>query len=233
MFKAKSGPQRYFDGWANAYDRDLARYDYSVPQAVFEALEPRLSGRPVQRLLDIGIGTGLASALFKLNFPGLHVTGIDVAQNMLDACRAKGVADRLFRCDVRRDTLPPGPYEGIIAAGILEFIERADDIIAPIARHLRPGGYAALAFETPATAPLYGGRLFSGPIAHSGTSIAIRRIHTKFPVPHVYTKYLHAPAHIARLARDSQLEVVETTTFRAYRRGNGDIVTHDLMILRK
>jgi predicted TPR repeat methyltransferase len=233
MFKTKSGPQRYFDGWATAYDRDLARYDYAVPQAVYEALEVRLKGRPIQRLLDIGIGTGLSSALFRLGFPDLHITGIDVAPNMLDACKTKGVADRLFRCDVRHDNLPPGPYEGIIAAGILEFIEHADDIVEPVAKHLRSGGYAAIAFETPATAPLYGAKMFGGIIGHGPASIAIRRIHSRFPWPHVYTKYLHSTAHVVSLCQQQGLEVVDATRFDAYKRGNGDVITYDLLVVRK
>lgn len=227
------GSQRYFDEWARGYDRDLARYDYAVPQAVYDALVPRLAGRPVQRLLDIGIGTGLISALFRQNFPKLHITGVDIAQNMIDLCRAKGVADRLFRCDVRTDTLPPGPYEGVVCAGLLEFIEHADDVVNAAARNMRKGGYCAIAFETPATAHLYGAKLFSGVVARGPNTIAVRRVTAKFPLPHVYTKYLHSPAYIARLCADAGLDVVEVAAFPAYRRGNGDVVSHDLLIARK
>jgi len=229
----KTGPQRYFDGWASKYDRDLARYDYAVPQAVFDALEPRLKGRPVKRLLDIGIGTGLCSAAFRFHFPDLHITGVDIAQNMLDATRSKGVADRLFKLDARTDLLPPGPYEGIIAAGIMEFMDHTDRMIENIARNLRAGGYAALAFETPATTHLYGGGFFSGVTGKNQQAVAIRRVQAQFPVPSVYTKYLHAPSHITQLCRSQGLDVVETTSFVAYMRGNGDVVTHDLIIARK
>lgn len=233
MFESKSGPQRYFDGWASKYDRDLARYDYAVPQAIYDAMQPRLSGRRVYRLLDIGIGTGLCSAMFRLGFPDLHITGIDVSQNMIDAARGKGIADRLYRLDARDGVLPPGPYEGIIAAGILEFIERPEDLIAGIARHLTSGGYAALAFETPATVSLYKPGLFTGITGRSHATIAIRRVQTRLPVPHVYTKYLHAADHIAGLCRNMGLETVERSAFTAYTRGNGDVVGHDLLIVRK
>lgn len=229
----KTGPQRYFDGWASKYDRDLARYDYAVPQTVFDAMKPRLTGRPLSRMLDIGIGTGLCSAIFRLNFPDLHITGIDVSQNMIDACRNKGLADRLYRLDAVDGVLPPGPYEGIVAAGVLEFMDHADDLIEGIARHLASGGYAALAFETPATVGLYRGGLFSGVTGRNHACVAIRRVQTVLPIPHVYTKYLHSPVHVTQLCRNAGLEVVETTQFVAYVRGNGDVVTHDLMIIRK
>lgn len=233
MFKTRSGPQRYFDGWANAYDRDLARYDYAVPEVVYDALAPRLSGRQQQRLLDIGIGTGLSSTMFRLGFPDMHITGVDASQNMLDACRAKGVADRLFRCDVRRDLMPPGPYEAIIAAGVMEFVEHPEDVLDHIIRHLKTGGYAALAFETPATSHLYGKRWFGGIVGQSPRSVTVRRVHSRLPVPHVYSKYLHATAYVVQLCKSAGLEVVDTTRFEAYRRGNGDVVTHDLLIIRK
>lgn len=233
MFTPKTGPQRYFDGWASKYDRDLARYDYAVPQAMFEAMRPRLAGRPLSRLLDIGIGTGLCAAVFRLHFPDLHITGIDVAQNMLDACRGKGIADRLFRVDAGRDPYPPGPYEGIVAGGILEFLEHPEHLIEQAARHLRPGGYAALAFETPATLHLYGGGFFSGVTGGNHRTVAIRRVQAQFPVPSVYTKYLHHPDHVAQACADAGLEAVERTTFTAYTRGNGDVVSHDLLVIRK
>ncbi len=233
MFKARSGPQRYFDGWARAYDRDLARYDYAVPQMVYDALKNRISGRLPLRLLDMGIGTGLSSSLFRAHFPDMHITGVDASQNMLDLCRGKGVADRLFCCDVRRDTLPPGPYQAIIAAGLMEFIEHPQDVLDHVIRHLAPGGYAALAFETPATAHLYGPRGFSGIIGRAPNALTVRRIHTRFPWPHIYSKYLHSTQYVVQLSEQAGMEVVEAIRFDAYRRGNGDVVTHDLLVVRK
>jgi|GEM_PF-5571654 len=48
-----------------------------------------------QSILDIGIGTGLGSALFKK--AGLQVHGMDISPEMLEACRKKGFDAR--KCD--------------------------------------------------------------------------------------------------------------------------------------
>lgn len=44
--------------------------------------------QPGQSILDIGIGTGLRSILFRK--AGLTVHGMETSQDMLEACRTKG-----------------------------------------------------------------------------------------------------------------------------------------------
>jgi predicted TPR repeat methyltransferase len=95
---------------------------------------------PGQRLLDIGVGTGLASAPFhKL---GVVVHGFDGARQMLDVCEKKG-----FAADLRRHDIAdlPWPYEDAsfahaICSGVFHFFGDLGPTFGETARVLAPGG---------------------------------------------------------------------------------------------
>lgn len=145
-----------FDAGARDYDRlrrglvpcfddfysaalDAARF---VPEA---GRAPRGEGRPVgqgpggergaeksgvnrvpRRVLDLGAGTGLMSALFAEAFPGAHFTLVDVADAMLERARER-FQEAPFQTDAQRRRfafhtldyarapLPGGPYDLVIS----------------------------------------------------------------------------------------------------------------------
>ena len=84
--------------------------------------------QPEQSLLDIGIGTGLGSVLFRK--AGLNVFGMDVSQDMLDACKSKGYTD-LELHDLR---MTPYPYDSEtmdvgICVGVMIFFSDLSSIL--------------------------------------------------------------------------------------------------------
>ena len=87
---------------------------------------------PGERLLDVGIGTGLASEPFAS--AGVAVFGLDSDAEMLALCRAKGFAADLVQHDL---TITPWPYgeasfDHVLAAGVLHFFpEMADRVAYP------------------------------------------------------------------------------------------------------
>ena len=92
-----------------------------------------------QSLLDIGIGTGLGSVLFRK--AGLKVFGMDVSQDMLDACLSKGFVD-LELHDLR---MTPYPYDSetmdiAICVGVMIFFSDLASVFEETARILRKGG---------------------------------------------------------------------------------------------
>ena len=94
---------------------------------------------PGQRLLDIGIGTGLSSAPF--HRIGLAVHGFDGSQQMLDICAFKRFAADLRRHDIAQE---PWPYEEAsfdcaICAGVFHLFGELGPTFAETARVLRPG----------------------------------------------------------------------------------------------
>ena len=125
------------------YDERAAAYDWRAPEIAFglsfEFVEPGES------LLDIGIGTGLGSALF--HKAGLRVFGIDRAPGMLDACRAKGFAEGLVLHDLLDEPWPygNGTIDHALCLGVLGHIEDASPVFRQAGRILRPGGVFAFA----------------------------------------------------------------------------------------
>jgi predicted TPR repeat methyltransferase len=96
--------------------------------------------KPGQRLLDTGIGTGLASAPFRKL--GIEVHGFDGAQQMLDICRAKGFAADLRRHDIADRPWPyeDGAFDCAICSGVFHFFGDLAPTFAETARVLAPGG---------------------------------------------------------------------------------------------
>jgi len=95
---------------------------------------------PGQTLLDIGIGTGLGSALF--HKAGLNVIGMDISEEMLEVCRNKGFAAGLVCHDL---TVSPYPFgdascDHAVSTGVFQFFENLDTVFGDVSRILRDGG---------------------------------------------------------------------------------------------
>lgn len=120
-----------------AYDEEAEATGWVGPEVAFGLAYEHI--QPGQSILDIGIGTGLGSALFRK--AGLQVYGMDVSPEMLAACRSKGFTD-LTRHDL---TAPPYPYESesldhAVCVGVLNFFSDLSPVFRESARILRPGG---------------------------------------------------------------------------------------------
>ncbi len=122
---------------AAAYDEEAEATGWHGPEVAFGLAFK--SVQPGDSILDLGIGTGLASELFRK--AGLKASGLDVDQAMLDACRTKGFTD-LVRHDL---TVSPYPftansYDHAVCTGVLNFISDPSLVFAEAARIIRPGG---------------------------------------------------------------------------------------------
>lgn len=95
--------------------------------------------QPGQSILDIGIGTGSGSVLFRK--AGLEIHGMDISPQMLDVCRNKGFTS-LEMHDLSKT---PYPYDSksmdhVVCVGVLNFFSDLGFVFQEAGRIVRTGG---------------------------------------------------------------------------------------------
>jgi len=106
---------------------------------------------PGQRLLDIGCGAGQSAIPAARS--GLHVTGVDIAENLIEHARSRASAEDLEASfDVGdAEDLPyaDGSFDVVITMIGAMFAPRPDRVAAELARVVRAGGKLHMANWTP------------------------------------------------------------------------------------
>lgn len=123
---------------ADHYDDEAKATGWYGPAVVFGLAFSYT--KPGQRILDIGIGTGLGSALF--NKAGLSVTGMDISDEMLDACLKKEWAARLVKHDLTVAPYPfdDGSFDHAVSTGVFQFFPELEVVFREIGRVVKEGG---------------------------------------------------------------------------------------------
>lgn len=126
------------DEFINYYDSEAEASCWFGPEVLFGLTYKYLQAG--ETLLDIGIGTGLSSALFKK--AGLEITGMDLSREMLEICRKKQLSDNLIKHDL---TVMPYPIDSdstdhIICAGVMNFFQNLTPIFSESSRIIRSNG---------------------------------------------------------------------------------------------
>ncbi|MGC9517420.1 MAG: class I SAM-dependent DNA methyltransferase [Methanomicrobiales archaeon] len=124
--------------YADEYD-DMAReLESHSADIIFGLLFEYI--QPGQSLLDLGIGTGISSNLFKKY--GLKIYGLDNSPDMLDVCEKKNIAVDLKLFDLENETFPYGnqQFDHIISVGVFHFFHYLDNFFKEAKRILKPGG---------------------------------------------------------------------------------------------
>ncbi|MEM6624606.1 MAG: methyltransferase [Pseudomonadota bacterium] len=139
-----------FDQNAHAFDDMLVeQLGYSVPMLVRERLDDLGLG-PFDKLLDLGCGTGLtgASMLDRV----MHVTGVDLSEQMLDEAAERDCYDALyvgeavaFLEDAEMQAL--GPWNVITATDVLPYLGALERFMAGVQAALAPGGLIIVSTE--------------------------------------------------------------------------------------
>ena len=123
---------------AGSYDCKVREYNSYAHDVIFGMSFEYV--KKSEKLLDIGIGTGLAS--IKFSKLGLKVYGLDSSQEMLDVCESKSFTEDLQLFEL---TASPVPYADnyfnhVICCGVLHFLRNLEKLFKEAARVIKPGG---------------------------------------------------------------------------------------------
>lgn len=116
---------------AAAYARD-AGFVASLGRGVLE-WAPLRKG---ERVLDLGCGDGVLTA--ELVHRGARVVGIDASPSMVEAARSQGLDARVMDA---QELVLPELFDGVFTNAALHWMPRTEDVLAGVAKHLRPGGW--------------------------------------------------------------------------------------------
>jgi len=124
--------------WAPVYDRTFGAVTNVGRRRAVAYINTR-SGR----VLEVGVGTGLALAHYKGD---LKVTGIDFSEEMLAKAKEKvdsmrlGHRVELRQMDARALDFPDNHFDTVAAMHVLSVVPEPEKVMSEIARVCKPGG---------------------------------------------------------------------------------------------
>lgn len=161
-----------FDNYAGHFDTHLTQtLRYNIPAQMAELLQQRAPVAPgVQRVLDLGCGTGLVGAALPAN--RYTCIGVDVSAGMLQKAQERQRYERLERSDLlsMMQAEQDASYDVVTSADVFVYIGKIDEVVGEARRLLKAGGLFTFSVEavTPDQAPPCGFRLTSsGRYAHT------------------------------------------------------------------
>ena len=194
------------------YDTDSKEAGWDSPERVQKLVESRVTAG--SKVLDIGIGTGLAVSGYADK--GATVIGLDHDQAMLDtAHKVIGENGSLRLADINAQ-LPTDDLEGSVdvaqAVGVLEFAKDLPSVFEQVNKALKKDGLFAF------TSELIDGTQTTEPETHYD-DIDI-------------TVYRHTPDEIAGLLEQTGFQLVHAEGYDGYERG-GEAVPYGVFLAQK
>ena len=143
-------PQSYveglFDQYATRFDDALQSLKYTIPEQLYNAVVAvRPNGK--RDIADLGCGTGMCGFYFRAIAQSL--VGVDIAENMIEKSRQRGVYDRLVKASLTeflRDN--SASFDLVVAADVFIYVGDVDAVFAATHAALRPGGQFAFSVES-------------------------------------------------------------------------------------
>jgi SAM-dependent methyltransferase len=137
-----------------------------------EAFVGRLNIPPGARVLDVACGTG--NVAIPLARQGAHVTGVDIATNLLTQARERAAAEELDIAfdegDAEQLPYPAETFDAVVTMFGAMFAPRPELVVSECARVLKPGGLLAMANWTPEG---FAGQMFRVTAGHTGSPLGI------------------------------------------------------------
>ena len=139
----------------SVWNSPAGRYD-AISRTIADAIEhavERLSPNAGERVLDLATGTGWGSRIIAQRFPGVAITGADIAEQMLEYARSIAAAQALAieyrHADAENLPFQDREFDAVISTFGVMFVSKPEAAAAELARVVKPGGRVALATWKP------------------------------------------------------------------------------------
>lgn len=144
--------ERAYAGWARIYDRIYG----PVFQDSRERAIRSLRTQPGQRILEVGVGTGLVLPLYPRN---CQIVGIDLSEAMLEKARLRvqelGLTNvELHAMDAGRMRFPDSSFDVVVAAYVVTAVPEYKQVIREMIRVCKPEGRIVMLNHLTSSNPL-------------------------------------------------------------------------------
>ena len=130
-----------------AFGRALGRIMTVSNRKMHRAVLQELGG--VQRILEIGFGTGSQLEILSRSYPGAELFGIDISEDMLNtAMKRLNRKAKLSLCDCAKTDFQDGSFDAVITTDTCYFWQDSQKVLAEIRRITKPGGRLILAYNS-------------------------------------------------------------------------------------
>ncbi|AUX76651.1 MULTISPECIES: class I SAM-dependent DNA methyltransferase [Sinorhizobium] len=177
-----------FDQHADVFDNVLVeQLGYCVPLLVRQRVQALELG-PFKRVLDLGCGTGLTGGA--LRDLAEDITGIDLAENMVEIAHEKDLYETLYVAEAVDflDDNEEAPFDLIVATDVLPYVGALEALFFGAVDNLVPGGLLIFSSETLPDQTFAGSPFMVGPhqrFAHSEAYLRDRLTATGFEIVEV------------------------------------------------
>jgi phosphatidylethanolamine/phosphatidyl-N-methylethanolamine N-methyltransferase len=131
--------EKAYRRYAHSYDRIFGPVLHPGRKAVVDALDCQ----PGQRILEVGVGTGLSLPLYPEH---AKVTGIDISEEMLEQARRRirelelDHVSAVLRMDAENMSLEADMFDIVVAMYVVSVVSNPLKLVEEMKRVCRPGG---------------------------------------------------------------------------------------------
>ena len=148
-YNARDGQEaaELYDSWSEDYEKSISSWGYTTP-----AIAAGLFGRYVKpeegTVLDAGAGTGITGEVLSL-LGYRDLLGIDVAGDMLELARRKGVYKELRQMELGGQLdFPTDAFAAVVSTGVFAAGHAPPESFDELIRATKPGGYVIFSVRT-------------------------------------------------------------------------------------
>ena len=119
----------------------------------------KLGLRPGERLLEVGVGTGLSLPMYP---PYVRITGVDASREMLEKARLRVAAghitnvEALLEMDAQAMAFADASFDKVVAMYVVSVVERPAQLMRELRRVCRPGGEIFIVNHVRSSNPVLG-----------------------------------------------------------------------------